>query len=42
MLFCVWDGHGGKEVAEHAKSHFLNCFMKREEFTTGKFKEALI
>lgn len=39
---CVWDGHGGKEVAEFAKEKFQTCFEQTEEFRTGKFKEALI
>lgn len=24
MLFGVFDGHGGQEVASHAKKHFVN------------------
>jgi serine/threonine protein phosphatase PrpC len=42
MLFCVWDGHGGKEVAEFARERFKEVFTKQPEFKAGKFKEALI
>lgn len=27
MLLCVWDGHGGKEVAEFAREKFQGIFV---------------
>ena len=35
MLFCVWDGHGGIEVAEFAKKNFFRIFSESEEFKRG-------
>ena len=29
MLFGVFDGHGGKEVADYAKQHFRNKFISQ-------------
>ena len=40
-LFCVFDGHGGKEVAEFAKEKFVEILMKSEEFKQGRFEDAL-
>ena len=42
MLFCVWDGHGGKEVAALAKEKFRGVLTDMQDFKDGKFKEALI
>jgi serine/threonine protein phosphatase PrpC len=41
MLFCVFDGHGGKEVAMFAEKNFKKIFMNQAEFKKGNFKEAL-
>lgn len=41
MLYCVWDGHGGKEVAEYAKEKFMQTLVELDDFKNGKFKEAL-
>ncbi len=32
MLFCVFDGHGGKEVAQYAKERFTNIFTGTPDF----------
>ena len=32
MLFGVFDGHGGKEVADFAKENFKKKFVSREKF----------
>jgi len=41
MLFCVFDGHGGKEVAQYAKDRFTNIFTNTDDFKNQKFGEAL-
>jgi protein phosphatase 2C family protein 2/3 len=42
MLLCVWDGHGGKEVAEFTREKYKAIFMETKEFKSGNFKDALI
>ena len=42
MLFGVFDGHGGKEVAEYAKDNFKKKFIKSKTFREGNFQQALI
>jgi serine/threonine protein phosphatase PrpC len=32
MLFCVFDGHGGKEVAVYAKERFVDIFIGTPDF----------
>ena len=32
MIFGVFDGHGGKEVAEYAKENFKKEFIKNGNF----------
>ena len=32
MLFCCFDGHGGKEVSAQAEKIFQREFMKTDEF----------
>lgn len=41
MCFGVFDGHGGKEVADHAKEHFKRILLAQETFKKGQYKEAL-
>ena len=42
MLYCVFDGHGGKEVAEYARERFADIFTNTPDFKKGNYKEALI
>jgi serine/threonine protein phosphatase PrpC len=41
MLFCVFDGHGGKEVAAYAKERFVDIFINTKDFKNQKYSEAL-
>lgn len=41
MCFGVFDGHGGKEVAQYAKEHFKRIFIGQEAFKKGEYKNAL-
>lgn len=36
-LFGIFDGHGGKEVAEYAAAHFLNLLKENTNFKEKKF-----
>jgi serine/threonine protein phosphatase PrpC len=38
MLFGVFDGHGGKDVADYAKDNFKKKFVKSKTFKESKFK----
>lgn len=42
MLFGVFDGHGGAEVADYAKANFRKEFIKNSSFKAGDYKKALI
>ena len=42
MLFCVFDGHGGKEVAVYAKERFVDIFIGTPDFKNQKYGEALV
>lgn len=34
-LFCVFDGHGGPEVAEYCRDHFKDTLIEHEKFKDG-------
>ena len=40
-VFGVFDGHGGKEVAQFVKAHFMNEFIHNKSFKNGDIKKAL-
>ena len=40
-VFGVFDGHGGKEVAQFVKAHFMNEFINTKSFKNGDIKKAL-
>ena len=41
MVFAVFDGHGGKEVAVYAAEKYKSTLTNNAHFKAGKFKEAL-
>ena len=41
-IFAVFDGHGGKCVAQFVKHHFISELKKNKNFRLKKFKKALI
>ena len=41
MLFGVFDGHGGKEVAQFAKDNFKNTLQEEGNFKSGNYERAL-
>jgi len=41
QLYCVFDGHGGKEVAKFAQSKFAAALTSTEEFARGEYERAL-
>jgi protein phosphatase 1G len=41
-VFGVFDGHGGKEVAQLVKKYFSNELIKNNSFKDGNMKKALI
>ena len=41
-IFGVFDGHGGKEVAEFVKIHFTENFLKNDKLKTNNIKQAII
>ena len=40
-LFAVFDGHGGREVAHYAQTHFEDCLKTQKQYSAGDYKEAL-
>ena len=40
-LFGVFDGHGGKEVAQYVKKNFTKEFIANKSFKSGNIKKAL-
>ena len=41
MLFGVFDGHRGSQVAQFAKNNFEEMFINSDEFKNGLFEKAL-
>lgn len=41
-LFGVFDGHGGKEVAQYVKSHFTEELLNNKNFQSGNYSQSLI
>lgn len=40
-LFAVFDGHGGNQVAEFVKDHFVNELISNENYENENYEEAL-
>ena len=41
MIFGVFDGHGGKEVAEYVSRHFSSEILASRSFKSGNYEQAL-
>ena len=41
-IFGIFDGHGGKEVAEFVSNHFTENFLKNENIKKNNIKQAII
>ena len=41
-IFGVFDGHGGKEVAEFVSNHFTEYFLQNEKIKKNNIKQAII
>ena len=41
-IFGIFDGHGGKEVAEFVSNHFNEYFLKNENIKKNNIKQAII
>lgn len=41
MLFGVFDGHGGDDVAKFTEIHFQKILEDNDDFKKGNYKEAL-
>ena len=42
MLYCVFDGHGGKEVAVYAKERFVDILTGTPDWKNQKYGDALV
>eukprot|EP01100_Stratorugosa_tubuloviscum_P004713 TRINITY_DN2191_c0_g6_i1.p1 TRINITY_DN2191_c0_g6~~TRINITY_DN2191_c0_g6_i1.p1 ORF type:complete len:323 (-),score=141.17 TRINITY_DN2191_c0_g6_i1:225-1193(-) len=40
-LFCVFDGHGGAQVAEFCAENFANLLVNKKSYKSGDYKTAL-
>ena len=40
-IFGVFDGHGGKEVAQFVSNHFTESFLKNEKIKKNNIKQAI-
>lgn len=41
VLFGVFDGHGGKDVARFCQKHFFEMFIATTEYELEEFEKAL-
>lgn len=41
MLYCVFDGHGGREVARFAAKHFASMLTEHAAYQSGDYEKAL-
>ena len=41
MLFGVFDGHGGDEVAKYVQANFKQVLLENESFKIEKYDQAL-
>jgi len=40
-IFAVFDGHGGNQVAEYVRDHYVDILKHNSNYLSGKYEDAL-